>query len=57
MYLEELYLVGRQEFPIVKDTTPNMMNPRLNIFVLVTILGHLPVILSEKDKGGLIWQQ
>ena len=79
-----------QEFPIVKDTTPNMMNPRLyttsynkpqgqqfdtavlsfiklqyteksckmiNIFVLVTILGHLPVILSEKDKGGLIWQQ
>ncbi len=29
----------------------------INIFVLVTILGHLPVILSEKDKGGLIWQQ
>ena len=25
----------------------------INIFVLVTILGHLPVILSEKDKGGL----
>ena len=81
---------GNEEFPIVKDTTPNMMNPRLyttsynkpqgqqfdtavlsfiklqyteksckmiNIFVLVTILGHLPVILSEKDKGGLIWQQ
>ncbi len=22
---------GRQEFPIVKDTTPNMMNPRLYI--------------------------
>ena len=73
------------EFPIVKDTTPNMMNPRLyttsynkpqgqqfdtavlsfiklqyteksckmkNIFVLVTILGHLPVILSAKRKGS-----
>ena len=73
------------EFPIVKDTTPNMMNPRLyttsynkpqgqqfetavlsfiklqyteksckmiNIFVLVTILGHLPVILSAKSKGS-----
>ena len=23
----------------------------------VTFRGHLPVILSEKDKGGLIWQQ
>ena len=23
------YLVGKREFPIVKDTTPNMMNPRL----------------------------
>ncbi len=22
-------LVGKMEFPIVKDTTPNMMNPRL----------------------------
>ena len=75
------------EFPIVKDTTPNMMNPRLyttsynkpkgqqfdtavlsfiklqdteksckmkNIFVLVTILGHLPVILSAKRKVQLI---
>ena len=75
----------REEFPIVKDTTPNMMNPRLyttsynkpqgqqfdtavlsfiklqyteksckmkNIFVLVTILGHLPVILSAKRKGS-----
>ena len=74
-----------REFPIVKDTTPNMMNPRLyttsynkpqgqqfetavlsfiklqyteksckmiNIFVLVTILGHLPVILSAKSKGS-----
>lgn len=73
------------EFPIVKDTTPNMMNPRLyttsynkpqgqqfdtavlsfiklqyteksckmiNIFVLVTILGHLPVILFAKRKGS-----
>ena len=24
-----LRLAGRLEFPIVKDTTPNMMNPRL----------------------------
>ena len=80
----EKYLDITPEFPIVKDTTPNMMNPRLyttsynkpqgqqfddtavlsfiklqyteksckmiNIFVLVTILGHLPVILSAKRK-------
>ena len=79
------YQGGYPEFPIVKDTTPNMMNPRLyttsynkpqgqqfetavlsfiklqyteksckmiNIFVLVTILGHLPVILSAKRKGS-----
>ena len=79
------YQGGYPEFPIVKDTTPNMMNPRLyttsynkpqgqqfdtavlsfiklqyteksckmiNIFVLVTILGHLPVILSAKSKGS-----
>ena len=78
-------MAGTGEFPIVKDTTPNMMNPRLyttsynkpqgqqfdtavlsfiklqyteksckmiNIFVLVTILGHLPVILSAKRKGS-----
>ena len=77
------YSKWEQEFPIVKDTTPNMMNPRLyttsynkpqgqqfdtavlsfiklqyteksckmiNIFVLVTILGHLPVILFAKEK-------
>ena len=77
------YPNGKTEFPIVKDTTPNMMNPRLyttsynkpqgqqfdtavlsfiklqyteksckmiNIFVLVTILGHLPVILFAKRK-------
>ena len=81
----EKYLDITPEFPIVKDTTPNMMNPRLyttsynkpqgqqfdtavlsfiklqyteksckmiNIFVLVTILGHLPVILSAKRKGS-----
>ena len=24
-------LSRKREFPIVKDTTPNMMNPRLNI--------------------------
>ena len=81
----EKYLDITPEFPIVKDTTPNMMNPRLyttsynkpqgqqfdtavlsfiklqyteksckmiNIFVLVTILGHLPVILSAKSKGS-----
>ena len=29
MYQDKLFLVGNQEFPIVKDTTPNMMNPRL----------------------------
>ena len=23
------YIIGIEEFPIVKDTTPNMMNPRL----------------------------
>ena len=26
---DSLYPNGRVEFPIVKDTTPNMMNPRL----------------------------
>ncbi len=85
MSLEGPYPDGKPEFPIVKDTTPNMMNPRLyttsynkpqgqqfdtavlsfiklqyteksckmiNIFVLVTILGHLPVILSAKSKGS-----
>ena len=25
----QMYICGNQEFPIVKDTTPNMMNPRL----------------------------
>ena len=82
---EKIFPGGIKEFPIVKDTTPNMMNPRLyttsynkpqgqqfdtavlsfiklqyteksckmiNIFVLVTILGHLPVILSAKSKGS-----
>ena len=29
MSLEEPYPDGKPEFPIVKDTTPNMMNPRL----------------------------
>ena len=81
----KLFQIGKTEFPIVKDTTPNMMNPRLyttsynkpqgqqfdtavlsfiklqyteksckmiNIFVLVTILGHLPVILFAKRKGS-----
>ena len=27
--LEFNLLTGKAEFPIVKDTTPNMMNPRL----------------------------
>ena len=26
---DKLFQNGSQEFPIVKDTTPNMMNPRL----------------------------
>ena len=85
VFLKGLFQNGKREFPIVKDTTPNMMNPRLyttsynkpqgqqfdtavlsfiklqyteksckmiNIFVLVTILGHLPVILSAKSKGS-----
>lgn len=85
MFPGRLFLTGKMEFPIVKDTTPNMMNPRLyttsynkpqgqqfdtavlsfiklqyteksckmiNIFVLVTILGHLPVILFAKRKGS-----
>ena len=29
MSQDKQYLVGKMEFPIVKDTTPNMMNPRL----------------------------
>ena len=29
MFLELLFQNGNLEFPIVKDTTPNMMNPRL----------------------------
>ena len=29
MSLEGPYPDGKPEFPIVKDTTPNMMNPRL----------------------------
>ena len=28
-FLKHLCQNGKQEFPIVKDTTPNMMNPRL----------------------------
>ena len=85
MFQDNLFQNGKVEFPIVKDTTPNMMNPRLyttsynkpqgqqfdtavlsfiklqyteksckmiNIFVLVTILGHLPVILFAKRKGS-----
>ena len=86
MFRGSLFQSGNREFPIVKDTTPNMMNPRLyttsynkpqgqqfddtavlsfiklqyteksckmiNIFVLVTILGHLPVILFAKRKGS-----
>lgn len=26
-------------------------------YAILLIRGHLPVILSEKDKGELIWQQ
>ena len=29
----------------------------INIFVLVTILGHLPVILSAKSKGSANMEQ
>ena len=29
MFPGRLFLTGKMEFPIVKDTTPNMMNPRL----------------------------
>ena len=29
MFQDRLYQNGKVEFPIVKDTTPNMMNPRL----------------------------
>ena len=29
MFPDKLFHGGNLEFPIVKDTTPNMMNPRL----------------------------
>ena len=29
MFRGSLFQSGNREFPIVKDTTPNMMNPRL----------------------------
>lgn len=29
VYVSRQFLIGKREFPIVKDTTPNMMNPRL----------------------------
>ena len=29
VFLKGLFQNGKREFPIVKDTTPNMMNPRL----------------------------
>ena len=31
VFLKGLFQNGKREFPIVKDTTPNMMNPRLYI--------------------------
>ena len=31
MYQDRQSADGKTEFPIVKDTTPNMMNPRLYI--------------------------
>ena len=29
MYQEQPFQNGKAEFPVVKDTTPDMMNPRL----------------------------
>jgi len=41
---------GKQEFPIVKDTTPNMMNPRL--YTTSYISGHLSSRFSTSLTNG-----